>query len=463
MNALIALFGTGLIALFSAFAKKSQLVIAVVATGLLLATGLLICEWNNPGTFSFSGLRFDHYAIAFSIVTLLVTLLVCLLAYDRYKNIKEHIGDYYGLLLFATCGALCLFSFSDLFMLFLGIEILSIPLYVLAGSKKGDLRSNEAALKYFLMGSFATGVLLFGIALIYGSAGSFELDAIRTAMSAQETVPVMFYLGTALVLVAMCFKVGAVPFHFWSPDVYTGSPTIITSFMATVVKIAAFGAFLKLFLTCFGAAGNELIPTLAVIAAATMTLANVTAVYQSNFKRLLAYSSVSHVGYILMAIISMNSASTFNLLFYLSSYALSTLLIFTIYMRVKEQAQDESIGAFKGLGKTNPAMAFAMVIGILSLAGIPPTAGFFGKYFLFSNVFSEYPWLVIVAILNSAISIYYYFKVLILMYFTETAEGEGLARMPINAINTIVLTICVAGILCLGVLSGCFESCLAGF
>lgn len=454
MIPLIALFLTGLIALFAAFAKKSEWVIAIVVAGILGTIALLVNEWFHPFfDVRYKGLLLDHYAVAFSIITLVITLLVCLVAYDRYKNRLEHIGDYYALLIFSACGALCLFAFTDLFMLFLGIEILSIPLYVLAGSKKDDLRSNEAALKYFIMGSFATGILLFGIALVYGSTASFDIGTISMIVSTQESMPIMFFVGVIMILCAMCFKVGAAPFHFWSPDVYTGSPTIVTSFMATVVKMAAFGAFIKLFFVCFGVAAGFWAPTLAILAGLTMTIANISAVYQDNFKRMLAYSSVSHVGYILMALIAMNQASYFNLLFYLTSYSLATLLIFTIYMRVKDEVKHEGVSAFNGLGKSNPVMAFAMILGIVSLAGIPPTAGFFGKYFLFANVFNDYPWLVVVAILNSTISIYYYFKVVIAMYFTEPEkEGAACACMPL--VNNIVVVICTIGILSLGILSG---------
>jgi NADH-quinone oxidoreductase subunit N len=454
MIPLIVLFLTGLLALFAAFAKKSPLVISIVITGILGTIGMLVNEWFHPYlNVRYKGLYFDHFAIGFAVVTLVITLLVCLVAYDRYKNRLEHVGDYYALLIFSACGALCLYSFTDLFMLFIGIEILSIPLYVLAGSKKDDLRSNEAALKYFIMGSFATGILLFGIALVYGSTASFDINTIRMIASTQESMPVMFFVGVVMILCAMCFKVGAAPFHFWSPDVYTGAPTIITSFMATVVKMAAFGAFLKLFFICFGVASTFWAPTLAILAGLTMTIANVSAVFQDNFKRMLAYSSVSHVGYILLALIAMNQASLFNMLFYLTSYSLATLLIFTIYMRVKDEAKHEGVSAFNGLGKRNPVMAFAMILGIISLAGIPPTAGFFGKYFLFANVFAEYPWLVVVAILNSTISIYYYFKVVIAMYFTE-ADSEDAPCACLPLVNNIVVVICTIGILSLGVLSG---------
>lgn len=456
MTALIALFCTGLLALFAAFAKKSNIVFGIVILGLLASIGLLVYEWNEPFLTKYRGLLFDKGAIAFSVVTLVMTLLVCLVAYSRYEKRTDHIGDYYALILFSACGALCLFSFTNLFMLFLGVEILSIPLYVLAGTKKQDLKSSEAALKYFIMGAFATGILLFGIALVYGSTGSFEIEQIRE-MGAYKSTPTMFYVGMIMMLCAFLFKVGAAPFHFWSPDVYTGSPTIITSFMATVVKIAGFGAFLKLFYSCFAIGHEYWAPTLVIVSALTMTIANVTAVYQDNFKRMLAYSSVSHVGYILMALIATSSASGFNMLFYLTSYAFATLLIFTIYMRVKEETQNEGVSAFNGLGKTNPLMAVALLLGIISLAGIPPTAGFFGKYFLFADVFGQYPWLVVIAILNSAISIYYYFKVVIAMFFTEApTEKPSCACLPV--INTAVVIICCLGVLSLGVLSGFFAN-----
>lgn len=461
MFALITLFLTGIFSLFAAFGKKSSLVFGIVIVGLLASIGLLAYEWVDPySNPRYRGLDFSHFTVAFGVVTLFITLLVCIVAYDRYKSRVEHVGDYYGLLLFSACGAICLYAFSDLFMFFIGIEILSIPVYVLAGSKKNDLRSNEAALKYFLMGSFATGIMLFGIALIYGSTGSFDLAAINAMVSMQSALPVMFYVGMIMVLGALCFKVGAAPFHFWGPDVYTGSPTIITSYMATVVKMAAFGAFIKLFFIAFGVTATMWAPTLAVVAAITMTIGNITAVVQDNFKRMLAYSSIAHVGYALMAIISNSGGSSiFNLLFYLTSYSFATLMIFTIYMKVKDHTKDEGFEAFKGLGKSSPMLAFAMVIGIISLAGIPPTAGFFGKYFLFADVFKDYGWLVLVAILNSAISIYYYFRIVIAMYFTEKEHGSN-ECVCLTPMNTGVVAVCVTGIFALGILSGFLQSLL---
>ena len=455
MAALIIIFVTAIIGLFTAFTKQTKLVSSIIISGLVAALGMMVYEWFNPLVLPsyYQGLIFNHWALAFGITATFVTLLICIAASDKFSSAVANIGDYYGLILFSLCGALCLFGFTDMFMLFIGIEILSIPLYVLAGMNKSDTRSNEAAIKYFLMGAFATGILLLGIALVYGASGSFVLEDIRAAYISKGGMSPMFYVGVIFMLIGLCFKVGAVPFHFWSPDVYEGSPSIITSYMATVVKTAAFAAFMKLFFTAFSLSYTEWVPTLAIIAGLTMTIANITAVFQSSFKRMLAYSSISHVGYILLALVVMNQYSTFNLLFYTLAYSLATVATFLIFMVVSERAGMEGFDAFRGMAKKNPWLAAALTVCVLSMAGIPLTAGFFGKYYLFSNAFVDHPYLIIIAVLNSAISIYYYFRVIINMYFVEEQHPSAECHCVPNAYS-IVIGVCVTGILSLGLVSG---------
>jgi NADH-quinone oxidoreductase subunit N len=311
-------------------------------------------------------------------------------------------------------------------MLFLGIEILSIPLYVLAGSRREDLSGNEAALKYFIMGAFTTGVFLFGTALMYGATGSFSLGMIEEKI-AHAPSSMMVNVGIGLMATGLCFKISAVPFHFWAPDVYEGSPNLITVFMATVVKTAAIAAFFRLFSTAFAPVFSTWGDVLAVVSALTMTLANVTAIFQFNFKRMMAYSSISHAGYLLLGMLAVESAGSGGaLLIYTISYSIATICAFGVFVLVSEQQNDDrSFEAFTGLGKTQPFLAAIMAVCMLSLAGIPPLAGFFGKYFLFAGAFEKYPLLVLLAIVNSSISIYYYFRVLNAMYFSkEKALGE---------------------------------------
>jgi NADH-quinone oxidoreductase subunit N len=316
-------------------------------------------------------------------------------------------------------------------MLFLGIEILSIPLYVLAGSRRDDPAGNEAALKYFLMGSFATGILLFGMTLVYGATASFDLATISRVIGNGDQMPGMLKVGILILIMGLSFKVSAVPFHFWAPDVYQGSPNLVTAFMATVVKTAGFAAFYRLFAIAFpGAEGFWSVPV-ALVAALTMTVANVTAIFQEDFKRMMAYSSISHAGYLLLAVLAIGTEGADQaLLFYSLTYSLATICAFGAFIVVAEQTGKSTFDAFNGLSKKQPLMAAVLTLSMLSLAGIPPLAGFFGKYFLFTAAFAKYPWLIVLAVINSAISIYYYFKIVIAMYFSREDAPDTGVEMP---------------------------------
>lgn len=427
MKAILILFLTALVVLFAGLSGRRGTLRGIALGGVLLALGSLFWDmtqadalgWNTR----FAGMFvFDGYALAFGSVILLTLALVVGLSGWGFRQLHDTLGDNYGLLLFSTCGALVMVSFTNLTMLFLGIEILSIPLYVLAGSRRDEPASNEAALKYFLMGAFATGILLYGFALIYGATGSFDLSVIAEQVGALSVSRNMLHIGILMVIIGLGFKISAVPFHFWAPDVYSGSPTMVTAIMATVVKTAGFAAFYRLFDTAFGGAADFWGLPLSAIAALTMTLANTTAIFQQDFKRMMAYSSIAHAGYLLMGILAIGSAAAEGgqaILYYALVYSIATVTAFAVYMLAAEQNQDGTFAAFRGLGKKQPALAALMAVSMLTLAGIPPTAGFFGKYFLFVSVFERYPWLVVLAVINSAVSIYYYFKVIIEMYFTR--------------------------------------------
>jgi NADH-quinone oxidoreductase subunit N len=334
-------------------------------------------------------------------------------------------------------------------MLFVGLEIMSVSLYILAGIKKRDFASNEAALKYFLMGAFSTGFLLFGITLIYGSAHSFDMSLIAQYVIDRPTgIDPMFYTGIALMMVGMCFKIGAAPFHFWTPDVYEGSPTLITAFMSTVVKTAGFAAFLRLFMMCFAPLSDFWMPTLLVITILTLFIGNITALYQSNFKRMLAFSSISHAGYMLFAIIALGSTSINSVFVYASAYSLASIIAFGVLIIVKEQTGDENFESFNGLAKKNPFLALVLTIAMLSLAGIPLTAGFIGKFFMFSSALQQYHiWLIVLAIVNAVIGIFYYFRVIVAMYFKDAESKELVATtyyklvLSLSALATIILGI----------------------
>ena len=431
MTALLVLFTTAIVVLFVGLTKNRKALQPIALIGSLLALSGVIAGppagWNDmyPAMF-----HFDAFALAFSGVAILATTLIICLSGWGFRNLNDTLGDNYGLILFSLCGALVMFSFTNMTMLFLGIEILSIPLYVLAGSRRGDLAGNEAALKYFLMGAFATGILLFGMTLVYGATASFDLQAIARTIESGPAQSGMLKIGIVLIIVGLSFKVSAVPFHFWAPDVYQGSPNLVTTFMATVVKTAGFAAFYRLFSMAFPGAESFWSLPVAVVAGLTMTVANLTAIFQTDFKRMMAYSSISHAGYLLLAILAIGSEGGDQaLLFYTLTYSLATICAFGAYMVVAEQNGDGSFTAFNGLGKKQPLLAAVLVIAMLSLAGIPPTAGFFGKYFLFTAAFEKYPWLVVLAVINSAISIYYYFKIIIAMYFIRD-ENAYTATVP---------------------------------
>ncbi len=445
MDALIVIFLSGLISLFVAFTKKPILVLLTSSIGILAAIGLFIAQWNNPVTlFSYEGLEFTNSAILYSIAACIFGLFSILVGYNIYSKQPEHTGEYISLMVFSLVGAVCMLSFTDMFMFFLGLEILSIPIYVMAGTKKSDLRSSEASLKYFLMGAFATGVLLFGIAWTYGATGSFKLAEIAAAIStpSENGHSSILYVGILLILASFLFKVGAAPFHFWSPDVYEGSPNTVTGFMAAVVKLGAFGAFYKIFNVAFPEVHGFWAPAIMVLAVVTMFIGNLSALSQVRFKRLLAYSSITHVGYALLTIITVSSNSEANLWVYLFGYGFSIIALVTIAQLLNDD--EDKIDAFKGLAKRSPFLAAVAVLSLLSLAGVPPLIGFFGKYLVFSEAFTQYPILVIVAIANSGIGVYYYLKTIIAIFHKDDVSEE---KIEIPSLQVVVLSICALTIL----------------
>jgi NADH-quinone oxidoreductase subunit N len=421
MGALISVTVLGMIVMFLGIMEKKKWILPVIMIGLTISFGINIGEWNRNISYFSEMMLVDNFAVAFSGVLIFTSGLVFMFSGNYYRSVERPLEDVYSLMLFSLAGAIVMTSFSNLVMLFLGIEILSISMYILAGSKKFDLASNEAAMKYFLTGSFATGFLLFGIAMIYGSTGSFNLKEIAAfASSNLHTLPPYFNIGLILIMIGLCFKLAVAPFHFWAPDVYQGSPTLITAFMATVVKIAGIGAFYRLFDICFRNVSEIWVNTLLIFSVATIFAGNLAGLYQTNMKRLLAYSSISHAGYMIMGIVALNKTSAGALLLYSVSYSLVTIAAFGIIMLVREVRHNDDIDTFNGLAKTNPYTAFGLTISMLSLTGIPPLAGFAAKYYIFSTAMENgYLWLVIMALLGSAISAVYYFRPIIAMYLKE--------------------------------------------
>jgi NADH-quinone oxidoreductase subunit N len=443
MKALVLLSSLGVIALLAEIFSFKKLLYPVVILGLLITFVLNLVDWNTDEMY-YGMMRYDNFAVAFSSVLIGVTTLWFVMADGFFKD-ESSLTDHFALILFALAGGVLMVSYTNMTMLFLGIEILSIPMYVLAGSKKDVIASNEAGFKYLILGAFSTGFLLFGIALIYGSTGSFDLPTIADFVTSHAgAIPGMFYVGVLLMLIAMVFKVSGVPFHFWAPDVYEGAPTSVTAFMATIVKTAAFAAFLRLFYSTFANTGGVWINVVWVIAALTLLVGNITAVIQTSTKRMLAYSSIAHAGYMLLALIALNQYSQSSVLFYSLAYSIGSIASFGILNIVMKARGNDTTESFNGLAKSNPLLAVAMTVALLSLAGIPPTAGFFAKYYIFTAAFqSGYGMLVLIAILASLIGVYYYFRIIIAMFFkqSDAAPIEVTANHKLLFIITILLTI----------------------
>lgn len=437
MSAIITLSLLAILVLYLGLFKARKALLPVSLLGLVAAVVLYGVQWGTIAEPLYSGMvLFDHFAVAFSVICVVLTALVLLLSKDYFDKSSPHVAEYYALILFSLTGAVLVVSFHNLAMLFIGIEIMSVALYILAGIRKKDFASNEAALKYFLMGAFSTGFLLFGIALLYGASGSFDLAAIKEyVVSNPQGISPLFYMGILLLIVGLAFKVGAAPFHFWTPDVYDGAPILVTIFMATVVKTAAFAGFLRLFYFCFVPLQDFWMPVLLVMTMVTLFVGNITAIVQQSVKRMLAYSSISHAGYLLFAIVAIGATSADSVLFYATAYSLSTIIAFGALILVKKATGSEHFEAFNGLAKKNPYLALAITIAMLSLAGIPLTAGFVGKFMMFSGVLADYQvLLVVLAVINAAMGIFYYFRVIVAMYFRPIDRDVVIVSGPYRVV-----------------------------
>lgn len=446
MKALIIISILGVIAMMAEVLRYKKLLVPIIVAGLFIALATVVMDWNTDIRYFNDMAYFNNYALAFTGAIIFITLLWMLLGQEYFKDTHTK-GEHAALILFCLAGAIAMISFSDLTLFFIGLEILSISLYVLAASNKNDLRSNEAGLKYFLMGAFATGFLLFGIALIYGATATFNLQGIQAALAKGAISPLMVKTGVLLILVGLLFKVSAAPFHFWAPDVYEGAPTLVTMFMATVVKTAAFAAFYRLFSTCFISLADTWIPVVAVLSAITMLLGNIMAVFQSSFKRMLAYSSIAHAGYMMMAIAAMNEVSAGSIFLYAIAYSIGSLGAFACLHAMSSNG-DESISGLNGLGNRQPKVAIFLSLIMFSLAGIPPVAGFFAKYYLFYGaLMGGYTWLVLIAVLSSLIGVYYYFRVIFALFKTSPVSPEELPRLlPKHYILLVLSAIISLGI-----------------
>ena len=426
MNAIIVSALLGVVMMFSGILLKNKSLLKYVAIGgllLLLVANLM----QTYGVYtvvvdSHDLLRFQKFGLFFNTIAIAATLIYVILSGKDIENAGNYPAEYFALIFFVLCGVSILCGFNSLLMLFIGIEILSIPLYILTGSDKRNLKSNEASLKYFLMGAFTAGIMLMGIALIYGATGTFGIasPSIITTPTGGTSVPKASYLeiaGVLLLFVSMCFKVSAAPFHFWTPDVYDGAPSVFTSFMATIVKAAGFFAFIRLFEGQSSILGPTWKILLSFVIIATLLIGNITAVFQQSVKRMLAYSSIAQAGFMLFALYAANDVAKEGILLYAAAYSLATIGIFAVLIKMK----DYTLDGFNGLAKTEPVLALTTTICLLSLSGIPLTAGFFAKYYMLASVIKTDSglWLVIIAVLFAAVSVYYYFRVIQSMYFKE--------------------------------------------
>ncbi len=395
----------------------------------------------------------DGFGVFFKVIFLIIAFLTVLISIGYSRRVDIDFGEYYALIMFATLGMMLMAAGTSLITIFLGLETMSIAIYVLAGLMRGDRKSIESALKYFLLGAFATGFLLYGMALIYGSTGTIILEEIAAYIKSKPELlrSPMIIMGIALLTIGFGFKVATVPFHMWTPDVYEGAPTSITAFMATGVKAAGFAGFIRVFFSALGAFQPDWIAIMWLLAVATMTVGNVVAIAQTNIKRMLAYSSIAHAGYILVAFVAGNELGTASILFYLLVYAFMNIGAFTVVILLGKRGEENVlISDYAGIGFKYPLLGASMTIFMLSMAGIPPLGGFMGKFYIFSAaVKAEYYWLAVIGVLNSAISVYYYLRVTVLMYFRESErEITGLTFSPASVLAVIIS---VWGVLYMGI------------
>ncbi len=431
--------------------------------GLLLAwltalglTGILIITllYGRPGeneVLIFGGmLRHDWMAFSFKVLFLFAAAMTALLSID-VEGVEDR-GEYYALLVVATLGMSLMASSADLIMLFLAIEMTSIPLYILAGFMKGDDKSTEAGLKYFLFGALTSAVMLYGFSLLYGFSGDTNIYRLSEAMRAGAVSPWMIGGMAVLVLVGFSFKISAVPFQFWAPDVYEGAPTPITAFISTASKAAGFAVLLRFMLAVFPAIEAEWVTLVAIIATVTMTVGNLLALPQTNIKRLLAYSSIAHAGYAMIGLVALSPFGTASVIFYLIGYVVTNIAAFAVVILFAHSAGSDEIVDYAGMSRRSPGLALVLLVALLSLGGMPPLAGFVAKFYVFAAaVESGWIWLAFVGVLNAIIGLYYYMTILKVVYLYRSEDEDKPIAIPRS--YALVLVICVIAILAIGTLS----------
>jgi len=428
----------------------------IAGFGLIGLVGALVAScflWGTEAV-SFGVVRADNFALFINIVLCIIGILTMVFSHDVVEREGLPAGEYYALTLFAISGMMLMAAATDLLVIFLALEVLSLSVYVLTGLRRSSAAGAEAAFKYFLLGAFSSAFFLYGIALAYTIAGSTRLDAVGAEIAkVSGTGPATLALfAVGLLAVGFCFKVSAVPFHMWTPDAYEGAPTIVTAFMSTSVKAAAFAAFARVFLSTFEPMQGQWIPVLGAIAGASMVIGAVVGVLQNNVKRMLAYSSIGHAGFLLLGLVAANDAGQGAVLFYLLTYAVANMgaLGIVALLGTAEQPHDQ-LRDFAGLWKTRPGLAGLMTVFLLSLGGFPPTAGFIAKWYIVSAIVQEGHYtLAIVGVLSSVVSVFFYLRIVVMMYMTE--ETAAPARPALSVPAMLALAFAVIATFYLGVL-----------
>src|SRR5579863_2489519 len=455
---ILTIAGTLLMVLDPLFAKRYPKMFGHLSiAALLAAVAGTAGAYSVPGSAFSNLLVIDGFGTFFRFLVLAIGILTVLASY-RYLDLENaETGEYHALILFAIVGQCLMVAANDLIMIFIGLEISSIATYILAGYLRNDRRNNEAALKYFLLGSFATAFLLYGVALIYGVTATTKLDEIRTALGTPGSVPAfgMVSIAAALMFVGLAFKVSGAPFQIWTPDVYQGAPAPVSAFLATGPKAAAFAIFLRIFMTIFQQSASGWEPLLWVSALLSMTIGNFGALTQTNVKRLLAYSSVAHAGYVLVALAARSQIGTAAAMFYLAAYSFMNVGAFAVVSHLSGKGEKyQELEDFAGLGKKQPLTAGLFTIYLLSLIGVPLTGGFFGKFYIFRAALqSNLVWLTVLGLLNSAVAAYYYLRLLVVMYMYEPGEVANSIE-PLTPGLRAALILPAVGTILLGVLPG---------
>jgi NADH-quinone oxidoreductase subunit N len=456
---ILTVVGTLLMVLVPLFSRRLPRIFGHISIAALIAAIFVAIAANGAPGFAFSNLLvIDGFGTYFRILVLAIGILTVLSSYRYLGREQADTGEYHALVLFSVMGQCLMVTANDLIMIFIGLEISSIASYVLAGYLRNDKRNNEAALKYFLLGSFATAFLLYGVAIIYGLTGSTQLPVIHTSLSNPATSLMVAGVAAALMFVGLAFKVSGAPFQIWAPDVYQGAPAPISAFMATGPKAAAFAIFLRIFLTAFDRISVTWMPIVWICALLSMTIGNFAALTQNNLKRLLAYSSIAHAGYILVALASDSNFGTSAAMFYLAAYALMNLGAFAVIIYISGRSEKHlRIEDLAGLGQRQPFTAAMMTVFLLSFIGVPLTGGFFGKFYIFrAALHSGLTWLTVLGLLNSAVAAYYYLRLMVVMYMHEPGDvtkdlespGPALrAALALPAIGTFILGILPGAVL----------------